>query len=636
MELDSMADTYFAEHNIQDVVSDVLYELGYHRPKEVGPFLMSYVARRFEIQGAEGLGGPTAGSSDKSSGADFATIEVRHALNKPSNDEVVAASMLVELRALRAKYAQHKATAAKAANDTAVFSVLEWNEFRTDYERLLQVFGSPVLWSYCERRLNQLRGLFEAHKGLNTEAEDAEVAGELPPPRVDNCVQLARALPQSRLLQFYQSMICKAEEGDKEDGEDDAERFQDLLTALPRKPSPMEITLDADYPLPHSTTLRGLFGRTSNAVRGEFLAKMVQASFELLDETSPATGGETYAEYRLPLHAENGAWADLARWAAEELGDVTSRVKFVVQLPQFAFIGLKERRGVLNYGDLLGFAFGPPMAIVHMHEKNQRDEGSREQLEELWSDVVAFELSSGGGATEVLPSESPTEPDEWTEQQSPPFVYQLYHVWARLKGLNAGLEKENDAELELRVGASAVEGIAAAYLIGAASVSKCAALPSHAPLQYLFFLDQVGAAVSLCSQRSLGGVRDAGHRAFDKLFRAGLRVALCTEDPSVSHRGDHPLCQEYGLAQSLLGLSEADLVEIARNSVAMSCFPELKGAEAGESGGRSDNPKADNSQKSIRERYRGGRRRAEIARIEGLAAPKEATGHRIKAAPSDT
>ena len=29
------------------------------------------------------------------------------------------------------------------------------------------------------------------------------------------------------------------------------------------------------------------------------------------------TSGEAFAEYRLPLHPESGAWTDLARWAEE-------------------------------------------------------------------------------------------------------------------------------------------------------------------------------------------------------------------------------------------------------------------------------------------------------------------------------
>eukprot|EP00438_Fugacium_kawagutii_P010537 Skav214534 [mRNA] locus=scaffold410:425821:445329:+ [translate_table: standard] len=50
---DEDVDVYFAKHDIQSVVSDILYELGYHRPEadrmlvELGPFLANYVERRF-------------------------------------------------------------------------------------------------------------------------------------------------------------------------------------------------------------------------------------------------------------------------------------------------------------------------------------------------------------------------------------------------------------------------------------------------------------------------------------------------------------------------------------------------------------------------------------------------------------
>ncbi|CAE7656310.1 unnamed protein product [Symbiodinium pilosum] len=49
---DEDVDVYFAQHDVQSVVSDMLYELGYHRPEEVGPFLASFINRRYELEGA--------------------------------------------------------------------------------------------------------------------------------------------------------------------------------------------------------------------------------------------------------------------------------------------------------------------------------------------------------------------------------------------------------------------------------------------------------------------------------------------------------------------------------------------------------------------------------------------------------
>mmetsp|Transcript_108379 Transcript_108379/g.176932 ORF Transcript_108379/g.176932 Transcript_108379/m.176932 type:complete len:161 (-) Transcript_108379:24-506(-) len=141
-------------------------------------------------------------------------------------------------------------------------------------------------------------------------------------------------------------------------------------------------------------------------------------------------------------------------------------------------------------------------------------------------------------------------------------------------------------------------------------------------------------SLSLASKRSLGEAGEAGARAFSKLFRAGVAVTLCTEDPTVSHQSDNPLDVEYGLARSMIGIKEADLAEMAAHSRKVSGFLSLRPAKEAEeiadraspTGASDEAGSSEPRPKSIRERYREGRRDAEgwlISRLAQLALHRQ-------------
>lgn len=632
---DEDVELYFAQYDVQTLVSDMLYELGFHRPEEVGPFLLGYVSRRFQLEGGANVGirGGIASSAE-----DYHTVQVR-AHDSSSEEEQLAAQLLLECRNLRRKYAQFKAEAtttavADTADKVAAFSVITWAEFRMDLERMQHLFSSPLLWKFCERRLAALRGLFDAHRALNAEAEEQEALSLEHSARVDTCIQLARALPPGRLLAlFRQKADTDQEEGDDEDNE----LIQSLLKDLGRIPGIKDLTIDADAPVPAMNTLPNLFSCTSNAANGKYLQEIARQSIQLLDSTSALNCGETYAEYRLPLLAEAGAWADLAKWY-QDLDVESDRMNWVIHLPQLVFSSLKDNRTVMSFGELLSNIFGPLLKLAKGHHSIKAED--QENIEQLLARSVAIEVTSSEANVVPLGAEEDKDPADWTHTSSPPFVYQLYHVWTRLKSLNSCLVAAEPElkQLELRAGANAPDGLTCAYMLGAASVTKCASLASHAPLQYLFSLDEVGVAVSLCSERSLGGAGQAGHAALDKLFRAGVRVSLCTEDPSVSHQCDDCLGQEYGLARTLLGLSSADLAELARNSCATSSFEELHDPDPeddeetqrperqtsdGVRDGEDEGENEERKKRSIRERYRASRRQAELDWLSTLVPEKD-------------
>jgi len=372
-----------------------------------------------------------------------------------------------------------------------------------------------------------------------------------------------------------------------------------------RPPAPEELTADADEPVPGMQSLKGLFSCTTNVVHGSYLRETTAALLRRLDRSSYASGGVNFAELRLPLHAEGDVWVDLARWAAD-LGSLTARACWVVQLPVTSYAALKGRRAILDYGELLDNAFGP---LVKLAMEDPQGEAWL-KLQELLTRVMAIEVSACLAFSEPLNGEA-RNPSEWAEVHSPPLAYQFYHVWARLKGLNCARAHAKQKDLQFRAAASSVEALACAYMLGASLVSGCGSLSSHLPLQYLYMLDKVGVAVSLCSKRSLAGTGEAGS-SLQKLFSHGLRVALCTEDPAVSHWSDDPLGQEYGLARSL-GFSNADVSELAWNSRTLSAFESWEEAS----------PELEDAEVSLRTKYRHAKRQEEMEFLTNLIPDKD-------------
>ncbi|CAK8989780.1 unnamed protein product [Durusdinium trenchii] len=675
---DEDVDAYFAKHDIQSVVSDILYELGYHRPESLGPFLANYVERRFgegptkrrasfaiRREEVPDLNACTTSSMCSAPGGCDAVLVESKGKHPTTEDawsglwvggsklEQAAGQILLELRRLRKKYHTFSA-----------------QEFEIDYQRLLQLLGSSILWSFCRqkpamrRRLAASRGLFEAHRALNEEQEEQDTEAGHGFVRVDNCLQLARALPPGRrgrpadltlrtirgpdavealgkqvlkrLMDIFQSKLSDSDKDSEDLGkiavlEDHAVRcwqqmnlHEGILKSLVEGHGPFgpeEITADADEPAPGMQTLKGLFSGTANQVHGSYLREanaarrprqgmcrkqIAAAAVRRLERSSAAGGGATWAELRLPLHAEGDAWVDLARWSTDLPS--SSRTAWVVQLPVTSYAALKGRRAILDYGELLDNAFGPLVKLA-MEEPHGE---AWARLKELLSRVVGFEVSACLAVTEPLNGEG-REPSEWAEAHSPPLAYQLYHVWARLKGLNCARSRTNQKALELRAAASSPDALACAYMLGASVVSGCGTLSSHAPLQYLFMLDRIGVAVSQCSKRSLASAGEAS-TALQKLFMNGLRVALCTEDPAVSHWSDDPLGQEYGLGHSA-GFSKADLSELARNSRSISNFEALQSQE--------DEAESESAEVGLRVRYRHARRQEEMDFLSSLVPDKD-------------
>ncbi len=87
---------------------------------------------------------------------------------------------------------------------------------------------------------------------------------------------------------------------------------------------------------------------------------------------------------------------------------------------------------------------------------------------------------------------------------------------------------------------------------------------------------QIPVEVCITSNVMTGCCSTVEQHPIRRLFDAGVRVTLNTDDPDMFHTN---LLREYRIAQQVFGFSEAELRELARNSFRASFLPEEKKRE---------------------------------------------------------
>ncbi|KAH8860159.1 AMP deaminase 2 [Schistosoma japonicum] len=92
-------------------------------------------------------------------------------------------------------------------------------------------------------------------------------------------------------------------------------------------------------------------------------------------------------------------------------------------------------------------------------------------------------------------------------------------------------------------------------------------------LQYLYYIAQIGIAMSPLSNNSL--FLDYHRNPLNDFLARGLFVSLSTDDPLQFHFTKEPLIEEYSIAAQVWKFSSTDMCELARNSVLMSGFSPL-------------------------------------------------------------
>ena len=237
-----------------------------------------------------------------------------------------------------------------------------------------------------------------------------------------------------------------------------------------------------------------------------------------------------------------------------------------------------------------------------------QDPSSNPKLHVFLQRVIGFDSVDDESKVETRLYRKYPPPKEWNTKQNPPYTYWIYHLFANMTSLNVWRKRRGFNIFVLRPHcgeAGDVDHIAAAVLC-CHSISHGLMLRKVPLLQYIFYLDQIGIAMSPLSNNALFLAYE--RNPFSRYFKRGLNVSLSTDDPLQFAFTKEPLIEEYSVAAQIYRLSAVDMCELAHHSVIQSGFEhELKQRWLGPDyhlSGVSGNNVAKSNVPNIREKFR--------------------------------
>lgn len=169
-----------------------------------------------------------------------------------------------------------------------------------------------------------------------------------------------------------------------------------------------------------------------------------------------------------------------------------------------------------------------------------------------------------------------------SQYENPHFCYYVYYLACNITVLNKLREARGMNTFSFRPHCGENLKASALHLISGFLLSHGIAhgvqLKQFPSLAYLFFLSQVGVAMSPLSNNASGVIPLRKSPVFD-FFRWGLNLSLATDSPLRFHTTNCPLLEEYTTNQHYWSMSLTDVCELAQNSVLQSNLPLWKKQE---------------------------------------------------------
>eukprot|EP00928_Gymnodinium_smaydae_P082158 TRINITY_DN6555_c0_g4_i1.p1 TRINITY_DN6555_c0_g4~~TRINITY_DN6555_c0_g4_i1.p1 ORF type:complete len:721 (-),score=145.91 TRINITY_DN6555_c0_g4_i1:115-2277(-) len=311
--------------------------------------------------------------------------------------------------------------------------------------------------------------------------------------------------------------------------------------------------------------LRTIFLKTDNEMQGKWLAEITR---ELLDDLEESKYQHT--EWRLSIYGrKRDEWAKLSKWVLNN-NLVSSHNHWMIQIPRLYSV-YRGSGQIGCFQDMLDNIFLP------MFEATLNPEAHPEVVE-FMSMISGFDSVDDESKSQHISdrtfSSRDRSPKDWDIHENPSYKYYNFYLQSNLRTLNrlrASLGLNQFAYRPHAGEAGELHHLDAAFLL-ADGVAHGLNLRKSMPLQYLFYLTQIGIAMSPCSNNHLFVAYQK--TPFHDFFMRGLNISLSTDDPLMFHQTKEPLMEEYSLAKQFFRLSSADLCELARNSVLQSGFPD--------------------------------------------------------------
>lgn len=458
------------------------------------------------------------------------------------------------------------------------------NEFIEDIKYMCYMITDGPLKSFCYRRLCYLSSKYQLYALLN---EMRELSAQKAVShrdfynirKVDTHVHAASCMNQKHLLRFIKKTLKANKDdivlNDKGDLMSLERVFKTLnISSYDLSVDMLDVHADrntfhrfdkfnAKYNPIGESRLREIFLKTDNYIQGRYFAQILNEVLYDLDESKYQN-----AELRLSIYGRHlQEWDNLAKWAMNN-NVYSDNLRWLIQIPRIYDIYKNNKIKMIdNFEDMLKNIFTPlfeatvqPASHPELHIWLQYVSGFDSVDDESKHENPMFDLLT------------PT-PDNWRDEENPPYNYYLYYMYANMTILNELRAERGMNKFVLRPHcgeAGNVQHLIGGFLLSQ-NISHGLLLRKVPVMQYLYYLAQIGIAMSPLSNNSL--FLNYHRNPLPEFLCRGLVVSLSTDDPLQFHFTKEPLMEEYSIAAQVWKLSSCDMCELARNSVLMSDFP---------------------------------------------------------------
>ncbi|KAI9248330.1 hypothetical protein EDC94DRAFT_624973 [Helicostylum pulchrum] len=460
-------------------------------------------------------------------------------------------------------------------DDKAAYQVESCTEFYKDLDYILTAISDGPAKSFAFRRLRYLDSKWQMYILLN---EFQELADSKRVPhrdfynvrKVDTHVHHSSCMNQKHLLRFIKSKMKKSPDDVViyRDGEHLTLKgvFESLgLTAYDLSIDTLDMHAHKDsfhrfdkfnlkYNPIGESRLREIFMKTDNYIHGKYLAEITKEVVSDLESSKYQV-----AEYRVSIYGRaSDEWDKLAKWVVNNKL-YSPNVRWLVQVPRLYNV-YKASGQVQNFGDIIKNLFEPLFQVT-------KDPESHPDLYMFLQRVIGFDSVDDESKVERVTFRTYPLPKDWTHTNNPPYSYYLYYMYSNLCSLNSWRQERGFNTFVLRPHcgeAGDTDHLTAAFLTSH-SISHGILLRKVPALQYLYYLAQIGIAMSPLSNNALFLTYE--RNPLPQFFQRGLNISISTDDPLQFHFTKEPLIEEYSVAAQIWKLSSTDMCELARNSV---------------------------------------------------------------------
>ncbi|KIM71476.1 hypothetical protein PILCRDRAFT_830308 [Piloderma croceum F 1598] len=461
-----------------------------------------------------------------------------------------------------------------------MFDVPSIREYFVDLDYVLGVISDGPAKSFAFRRLKYLSSKFTMYSLLNEYQELADM--KRVPHRdfynvrkVDTHVHHSSSMNQKHLLRFIKSKMKRSPK-DVVIYRDGAElTLEQVFDSL--KLSAYDLSIDTldmhahqdsfhrfdkfnlKYNPIGESRLREIFLKTDNYIKGLYLAELTKEVITDLEQSKYQN-----CEWRLSIYGRSpGEWDKLAKWIVNNKL-FSHNVRWLIQVPRLYDV-YKANGSIETFEDIVKNVFRPLFEVT-------KDPSSHPELHVFLQRIIGFDTVDDESKTERRIHKKFPYPRLWDAKESPPYSYWIYYMYANMTSLNNWRSARGFNTLVFRPHcgeAGDTDHLTSAFLTSH-SISHGILLRKVPALQYLFYLKQIGIAMSPLSNNALFLTYE--RNPLPDFFNTGLNVSLSTDDPLQFHFTKEPLLEEYSVAAHILKLPQSSLAELARNSVIQSGF----------------------------------------------------------------